>query len=68
MDSAENSVPVLSPDHQKPMDEDFLGFQSDLTDIHSTGIEHTPHTAKTEKGSSEEGFCCVMSMHDGIVL
>ena len=23
---------------------------------------------KTEKSTTEEGFCCVMSMHDGVVL
>nr|AGZ88038.1 PERIOD [Belgica antarctica] len=31
-------------------------------------VEQPQSTAKTEKGSSEEGFCCVMSMHDGVVL
>lgn len=60
-DSLANIQPVLSP-AKKVSEEVETGLNIDLTEITPQGI------AKTEKGSSEEGFCCVMSMHDGVVL
>lgn len=62
----ESSVPespkseafVPSPTLKKTCEEDSPATSDDF--------EQPP--AKTEKGSSEEGFCCVMSMQDGVVL
>jgi hypothetical protein len=38
-----------------------------MMDMNSVQLEQNQPT-KTEKGNVEEGFCCVMSMHDGVVL
>lgn len=56
-----NITPVLSP-AKKTSEEIEPPLNVDITEISPQSI------AKTEKGSSEEGFCCVMSMHDGVVL
>lgn len=60
-DSLANITPVLSP--VKNASEEIE------TTVNAVFNEISPQSiAKTEKGSSEEGFCCVMSMHDGVVL
>lgn len=60
-DSLANITPVLSP-AKKASEDVETPLNVDITEISPQSI------AKTEKGSSEEGFCCVMSMHDGVVL
>lgn len=60
-DSLANITPVLSP-AKKATEDVETPLNVDITEISPQSI------AKTEKGSSEEGFCCVMSMHDGVVL
>lgn len=66
---ATNTLP-LSQSRKMSIDENLTTLNVDVKDeINlSTNVEHNQHPAKTEKGNSEEGFCCVMSMHDGVVL
>jgi hypothetical protein len=67
--SIENIQPIpMSPSNRKSIDEDVNSMNIEgMTDIGCMQIDQA-QTAKTEKGSVEEGFCCVMSMHDGVVL
>jgi hypothetical protein len=68
LESIEHVVPALtSPLLKREIDEEVTILQPDISDVKSPCGEQAHHT-KTEKGSSEEGFCCVMSMHDGVVL
>lgn len=63
-----NIMPVLSP-AKKVYDDVASPISVDITEVSPiNNIEHPQSIAKTEKGSSEEGFCCVMSKHDGVVL
>lgn len=65
--SLENAVPELSPAQKKTHD-DEKAQNANLDDAEfSSDHEVTNQSAKTEKGS-DEGFCCVMSMFDGVVL
>lgn len=57
-----------SPLTKKSIDEDVNAQNLEgLTDLNSVQYDQS-QPAKTEKGAVEEGFCCVMSMHDGVVL
>lgn len=67
MDYAENIPPALSPVMRKFPDEDSTAINQELSEVSAINLEQS-QPAKTEKGSNEEGFCCVMSMHDGVVL
>lgn len=62
--SLEKTSPVISPMIQKSFDEGSKAINPILPEMNATNLEQT----KTEKGSIEEGFCCVMRMHDGVVL
>lgn len=66
-DNAQNATPVLSP-VRITIDEDDIAFNSIEAEIYSNNADNTQLPAKNEKISSDEGFCCVMSMHDGVVL
>lgn len=63
----ENTLPILSPTHNKKSIEEDSSSQKieRISDLSSIQIDQS---AKVEKSSPEEGFCCVMSMHDGVVL
>lgn len=62
--SLEKISPVISPMIQKSFDEDSNAINPILPEMSASNLEQT----MTEKGSTEEGFCCVMRMHDGVVL
>lgn len=64
-DGAENIISEPSPPNKAVEEEISIEATND-----STGVPYdaSQSTAKTEKGTIEEGFCCVMSMHDGVVL
>lgn len=64
--AAEHITPVLSP-VRITIDEDDLAFNSDEAEV-PNNVENIQVSTKTEKSSGDEGFCCVMSMHDGVVL
>jgi hypothetical protein len=68
LECPENEASVPSPGLKKTCDEVSVGSFIDVVDPNVTSIEHTQQPSKTEKGSNEEGFCCVMNMHDGVVL
>lgn len=55
---------VILPMNQKSFDEDSNAINPILPEMSASNLEQT----MTEKGSTEEGFCCVMRMHDGVVL
>lgn len=65
-DNLVSNTPVLSP-AKKAYDDVEPPISVVINEISPISIE-PQSIAKTEKGSSEEGFCCVMSMHDGVVL
>lgn len=64
------SSPVsLSPCGRISVDENTTALYPDNNGTNSSpNVDFTQHQAKTEKGHSDEGFCCIMSMHDGVVL
>lgn len=68
LDSVEHVETALSPAIRKPIEEDSMIITTDFTEINAASYEHSQGPAKTEKGSTEEGFCCVMSMNEGVVL
>lgn len=64
--NAENNTLETSLTARKPTaGDDITTEHVDATEINSANMEHSH--PKTEK-ASDEGFCCVMSMADGIVL
>ena len=68
--SIENIQPVSSPIlNSKKIVEDDQSSQNmeGINDINLAQIDQIQQT-KTDKSTPEEGFCCVMSMHDGVVL
>lgn len=65
---ADNLVSIASVPSPAKKDDVELPVSVDITEVSPINVEHPQSTAKTEKGSSEEGFCCVMSMNDGVVL
>lgn len=67
LSSPENTLPQ-SPRASKLDDEDASKLSPIVIETTLTNLERSVNPPKTEKGSSEEGFCCVMSMHDGVVL
>ncbi|KAG5671629.1 hypothetical protein PVAND_001821 [Polypedilum vanderplanki] len=69
--SVENNIPpASSPILKKSIDEDLKTQNVDgITDIGAINQTDQNQATKVEKGGPvEEGFCCVMSMHDGVVL
>lgn len=61
VDGVKNATISLSPGGKVSVDEYTATANLDLNT--STNVDQT-----TEKGNTDEGFCCVMSMHDGVVL
>jgi hypothetical protein len=70
--SIENIQPAPSPVLRKSVDEDLNAQHhhhvEGITDLSAINQMDQSQPTKTEKGTAEEGFCCVMSMHDGVVL
>lgn len=67
LSSADNTSPQ-SPPACKLDHDDATKMSPIVIETPSTPLERSINPPKTEKGSSEEGFCYVMSMHDGVVL
>lgn len=63
-DGVKNITMSLPPNIS--VDENTTSLNIDFST--SMNVDNMMHQAKSEKGVSEEGFCCVMSMHDGVVL
>lgn len=65
--SNEDVEPELSPAANLSIDENASPLMGEVVEM-PVDDDQIPNTPKTEKGNSEEGFCCVMSMSDGVVL
>lgn len=66
-ESAGDDAPVISPTQiQIDHSEDVI-TKSEIPEVSMTS-EPTQTSTRTEKEINDDGFCCVMSMHDGVVL
>lgn len=68
--NVENIQPASSPilNSKKLVEEDQNSQNLEgINDINLVQIDQIQQT-KADKSTPEEGFCCVMSMHDGVVL
>ena len=68
--NTENALQAPSPIAKKSIEED-INVQTMMEGM--SGVEgfmtvEQNQSIRSEKLSHEEGFCCVMSMHDGVVL
>ncbi|CRL07870.1 CLUMA_CG020824, isoform A [Clunio marinus] len=63
--NAKTSDGIQSPATRKTCEEDFIN--PDISNVSSPNFQQPREPTKTEK-NTDEGFCCVMSMHDGVVL